>query len=115
MKFKWIVRLEITVSESNESGLSKMNDDGTEMFCKHGYAWRLPIAIKYFKKKYPDMKYKIVFFPRLNSFFTFFMKQNDYLFPPKDCEPEYAEGYPFKKPHLWKTRIGFKTAYELSK
>ena len=112
MKIKWIVRLEIIVNESREAGMSRLLDNGKEEFCKHGMIWRLPRAIRYYRKKYPEMKYKIVFFPRLNSFFTFFGKQNDYLFPPKG---EDAEGYPFKKPHLWKTRFGFKTSYYLSK
>lgn len=112
MKLKWIVRLEITVNECNESGLSMLNRDGTETFCKIGNVWRLPKAIRYYRKKYPEMKYKVVFFPRLHSFFTFFLKQNDYLYPPKG---ESGEGYPFKKPHLWKTRIGFKTAWQLSR
>lgn len=112
MKLKWIVRLEITVNESLEDGLCMLNADGTETFCKHGLVRRLPKAIRYYKRKYPEMKYKIVFFPRLNSFFTFFLKQNDYLFP---SNGENAESYPFKKPHLWKTRIGFRTAWNLSK
>ncbi len=112
---KWIVRLEITVDESKESGISQLNEDGTETFCKHGRIWMLPKAIKYYGAKYPEMKYKIIFFIRLNSFFTFFLKQNDYLYPHEGCEEEYKTGYPFQKAHLWKTRIGFKTAWELSK
>ncbi len=116
MKIKWIVRLEITVNESLEEGISMYNtEEGTESFCKHGMAWNLPRAIKFYRKKYPEMKYKVIFFPRLHSFFTFFLKQNDYLYPFEGCDPEYAESYPFKKPHLWKTRFGFKTAWELSK
>lgn len=109
---RWLVRLEITVSECLEQGLSRINNDGTETFYKYGYVWRLPRAIRFYKAKYPNMKYNIIFFPRLHSFFTFFLKQNDYLYPPKG---ESEEGYPFKKPHLWKTRIGFKTAWDLSK
>ena len=109
---KWIVRLEITVNECREQGLSMLNQDGTETFCKYGTIWLLPKAIRFYKKKYGEIKWKAVLFPRLHSFFTFFGKQNDYLFPPKG---EDAEGYPYKKPHLLKTRIGFKTAWDLSK
>lgn len=114
-KIKWIVRLEITVDESHEEGISRLLENGKEEFCKWGKVWLLPKTIRFYKNKYPEMRYKIIFFPRLHSFFTFFMKQNDYLYPHKGCEPEYAEGYPFKKAHLWKTRFGFKTAWELSK
>lgn len=110
---KWIVRLEITTSLSQEPGISQINPDNTETFYKHGSILKLPKAIKHYHGKYPDMKYKIIFFPRLHCFFTFFGKQNDYLFPSKD--EEHAERYPFKKPHLWKTRFGFKTAWFLSK
>lgn len=112
MKFNWIVRLEITVNESEEEGISQLHSNGTETFCKHGQIWRLPKAIRFYKRKYGQIKWRAVLFPRLHSFFTFFLKQNDYLFPPKG---EDADGYPFKKPHLWKTRIGFKTAWDLSK
>lgn len=112
MKLKWLVRLEITVQESREEGISRLHDDGTETFVKWGYILKLPKAIRFYKRKYGKIKYRVVLFPKLNSFFTFFGKQNDYLFPPKG---EDAEGYPFKKPHLWKTRIGFGTAYRLAK
>ena len=46
--------------------------------------------------------------------------QNDYLYPlefeKKNWDKlAYSEqDFPFKKKHLWKTRLGFKTAYELS-
>lgn len=113
MKLKWHVRLEITVNESLEKGISMLNvEENTETFCKWGNAWDLPRAIKFYRNKYPEMKYKIIFFPKMNRFFTWFLKQNDYLYPSKG---ESAEGYPFKKPHLWKTRFGFKTAWQLSK
>ena len=48
----------------------------------------------------------------IQTFFTFFGHQNDYCYPneaTKDC------WYPFNKPHLWKTRFGFKTAWDIAK
>lgn len=42
----------------------------------------------------------------IHTFFDFFGMQNDYMY----------KGFgPFKKPHLWKTRFGFKTSYNLAK
>lgn len=115
MKIKWLVRIEITVNESLEEGMSMLNENDTETFCKWGHIWRLPKAIKYYRNKYPEMKYKVIYFPRLNSFFTFFLKQNDYLYPHDGCPDDMKDGYPFQKAHLWKTRFGFKTAWQLSK
>lgn len=112
---RWMVRLEITVDESGEEGVSRYNDDGTETFYKYGKIQRLFEAIKYYKKKYGRIKYRVVLWPRLHSFFTFFLMQNDYLFPPAEAEGEEKKHYPFSGPHLWKTRIGFKTAWRLSK
>ena len=47
------------------------------------------------------------------GFFRYFGRQNDYLYPfDGQVNPESC---PFKKPHLWKTRIGFNTAWSLAK
>lgn len=49
----------------------------------------------------------------IQSFFRFLGTQNDYLFP---FEGQInAESCPFQKPHWWKTRIGFSTAYRIAK
>jgi len=49
----------------------------------------------------------------IRCYFSFLGMQNDYLYPFEgQINPESC---PFKKPHLWKTRIGFKTAFEISK
>ena len=44
-------------------------------------------------------------------FFDFFGRQNDYLYPASQDQIGYT---PFEKPHLWKTRFGFKTSYNLA-
>lgn len=49
----------------------------------------------------------------IRCFFIFFGSQNDYLFPfegqinPDSC--------PYPKPHWYKTRIGFQTAWNIAK
>jgi hypothetical protein len=48
----------------------------------------------------------------ISIFFDFFGSQNDYLYPTTNDLIGYT---PFKKPHLWKTRFGFKTSYNLAK
>lgn len=45
------------------------------------------------------------------TFIKFLGMQNDYLFPKANDN----NWYPFSKPHLWKTRIGFSTAWAISK
>jgi len=49
---------------------------------------------------------------RIMEFLSFFGTQNDYLFPNSHTKNLW---HPFKKPHLWKTRFGFKTSWELAK
>lgn len=38
--------------------------------------------------------------------------QNDYLYPKS---PDDTLWYPYRKKHLWRTRIGFKTAWGLAR
>lgn len=54
----------------------------------------------------------------IRIFFKFLGMQNDYLYPngyQKEMCTEYQDSFPFQKPHLWKTRFGFKTAWDLAK
>jgi len=48
---------------------------------------------------------------RIIEFFSWFGRQNDYLFPYEG----QTTWTPFKKPHLWKTRFGFDTSWCLAK
>lgn len=56
------------------------------------------------------MKYYFRFW---KTFFNFLGSQNDYLFPFEgQINPESC---PYPKAHWYKTRIGFKTAYNIAK
>lgn len=70
------------------------------------------INIKEIIKKHNAKKWRLEIDFRLKRFFKWFGKQNDYLFPFEGASN--PEVYPFKKPHLWKTRFGFKTSWTLS-
>lgn len=49
----------------------------------------------------------------VRCFFSFVGSQNDYLYP---FEGQInADSLPFQKPHLYKTRIGISTAWNLAK
>lgn len=49
----------------------------------------------------------------IRCFFRFFGSQNDYLYPFKG--QVNGDVLPFKKPHWYKTRIGFRTAWDIAK
>lgn len=53
------------------------------------------------------------YFRLVKTFFYFLGMQNDYLFPAKG--QDWDEHHQFKKPHWHKTRIGFGTAWGISK
>jgi hypothetical protein len=46
------------------------------------------------------------------NFFYWLGIQNDYNYP---TDKNDIGWYPFKKKHFWKTRIGFKTSFNLAK
>lgn len=62
-------------------------------------------------RKYQPLHWRIIWCPWLSTFFSFLGTQNDYLFPGPG---RTGTKYPFDKPHWWRTRIGFKTAWELT-
>ena len=70
--------------------------------------WKLFKALRIYK----PIKWHICPLPFWTTFFKFLGSQNDYLYPHKGTE-NYP--HPFDKPHLWKTRLGFKTAWDLAK
>jgi hypothetical protein len=55
----------------------------------------------------------IKYYRFIKCFFSFLGTQNDYLYPFDGCV--HPDSYPFQKPHLWKTRIGFSTAWSIAK
>ena len=49
----------------------------------------------------------------IRCFFRFFGHQNDYLYP---FEGQInGDSCPYKKPHLWKTRFGITTSWDIAK
>jgi len=48
----------------------------------------------------------------IKAFFDFFGRQNDYLYPNEQTKDLW---HPFQKKHLWKTRFGFITSFEIAK
>ena len=53
------------------------------------------------------------YFQFIRCFFKFLGTQNDYLYP---FEGQVnADSCPYQKAHLWKTRIGFGTAWLIAK
>ena len=55
----------------------------------------------------------IKYFQFIRCFFRFLGSQNDYLFPFEGQHEPH--GCPYNKPHWYKTRIGFDTAFNLAK
>lgn len=53
---------------------------------------------------------KIFYF--IYEFFYWLGIQNDYNYP---SDENYKPWHPYPKKHLWKTRIGFKTAWNIAK
>ena len=49
----------------------------------------------------------------IGCFFRFLGTQNDYLYPFEGQVND--DSCPYKKAHLWKTRIGFSTAWNIAK
>lgn len=72
--------------------------------------YKIPALIKRFKpvKWHLSICYTSV----LLEFFWWLGRQNDYLYPPKGST---TEGYPFKSPHVWKTRFGIAQSWEIAK
>lgn len=94
--------------DGNPANVCRSEGDGL-------YSFTLFISIfqiQKFVKQYNVIRWNFVIRNRVITFFQFLGSQNDYLYPPKNCE--HPEQYPFSKKHLWKTRIGFKTAYDLA-
>lgn len=110
------MKMRILLKIWTKNGLSncewcQMEDDGSCMNVLAIHA-KDTFKIKKFVRKQNATKWRIELDCVLLRFLSWFGKQNDYLFPPKNCKN--PEIYPFKKPHLWKTRFGFKTSWTLS-
>ncbi len=74
--------------------------------------WKIHKLPKYFKK-IKVLRWRLCFHNKILTFFEFFGSQNDYLFPWDGCL--FPEHFPFQKPHLWKTRLGIKTSWDLAR
>ena len=102
--------VEITIHEeqANWGGWFRVKEDN-HLTCRVKIKW-----YELFKllKKFKPKRWKIVYGNRFTSFLYWLGQQNDYLYPPKGEEQGV---YPFRKPHLWKTRFGFGTAWDLAK
>lgn len=55
----------------------------------------------------------MIYIKLIKTFFFYLGMQNDYLFPFEG--QEFNNSCQFKKPHWYKTRIGFRTAWGLAK
>ena len=87
---------------------ARITDDNTCIQYFNISIWKIFKA----RRIYKPIHWHICIAPFWTMFFKFAGRQNDYLYPSLGQNPEH---YPFSKPHLWKTRIGIKTAWELAK